>query len=93
MSVEETVPYDLWLSWLKNLAIDCIHHFHLANRDGYKHTAKDMWTVIILSALLALSFNEAADQLNEILWEELLRHKRNKKGPKQYQGIYVRNLN
>jgi hypothetical protein len=90
LSVEETVPYDLWLSWLKNLAIDCIHHFHLAKREGYKHTAKDMWTVIIISALLALSFDEAADQLNDILWEELLRHKRIKKGPKQYQGIYVR---
>jgi hypothetical protein len=90
LSVEETVPYDHWLSWLKNLAIDCINNFHLSKKSGYKHDAVAMWEVIILSALLALSFDEAADQLNDLLWKELTDHQRRKKGPKQYKGMVVR---
>lgn len=60
LSVEETVLYNQWLSWLKNLANNCIHHLHLSKKGGYKHKAMDVWKVIILSALLILSFDEDA---------------------------------
>jgi hypothetical protein len=90
LSVEETVPYDHWLSWLKNLAFDCIHQFHLSKKSGYKHDALAMWEIIILSALLALSFDEAANRLNDILWKEWTAHQRRKNGPKQFKGKVVR---
>jgi hypothetical protein len=89
-SVEKTVPYESWLIWLKNLALECITHLHLAKKTGYKHDAVLFWNVIILSALMALSFDEAANILNDILWKEYHSHQRRKTAPKRYGGWGVR---
>jgi len=86
VSVEESAPYELWLSWLKNVAINCITHLHLPQKTGYKHSAVIFWKVIILSALMALSLNEAANRLNKALWKEYNSSLRRKKIPKQYKG-------
>lgn len=89
-TVEESVPYDFWLSWLKNLALECIHTLHLPKCEGDKHSAVNFWEVIILSALLALSFDEAANRLNDVLWREFHRHQRKKRHPKRLGGLGVR---
>ena len=85
-SVEESIPYDTWLSWLKNLAIECIQNLHLSQFEGDKYSAVDFWKIMILSALLALSFDEAANQLNDVLWKEAHRHQRKKVKPKRLGG-------
>jgi hypothetical protein len=89
-SVEESVPYDTWLSWLKNLAIMCIESLHISKCEGNSYSAVDFWKIMILSALLALSFDEAADQLNDVLWKELHRHQRRKIQPRRLGGRGVR---
>jgi len=89
-TVEESVPYDTWLSWLKNLAIVCIQTLHLSKCEGNRHSAVDFWRIMILSALLALSFDEAAKQLNDVLWKEVQRHQRRKMQPRTLGGRGVR---
>jgi hypothetical protein len=90
VSSEDSVPYDTWLSWLKNLSIDCINNLHLSKCQGDRHSAVDFWKIMILSALLALSFDEAANQLNDVLWKEYQRHQRRKIKPKRLRGRGIR---
>ncbi|MHA1340234.1 MAG: hypothetical protein ACTSRZ_09240 [Promethearchaeota archaeon] len=39
--MEESVPYNDWLSWLKNFAISCVKKIHLPIKVGKIHTADD----------------------------------------------------
>jgi len=87
---EESIPYEYWITWLKNLALNCIKNNHLSNSQGYSHNSTDFWQVIILSALMALSFDEAADRLNDVLWDARRMRQRRKQNPKRYGGRGVR---
>jgi Transposase DDE domain len=87
---EESVPYEYWLSYVKNLALECVHRAHLSIHTGYKYTSVDFWKILLLHALMNLSLDDAADRLNHLLWSDTLSHQRNKKGPTLYQGDIAR---
>ena len=87
---EELVPYEYWLTWLKNLAIQCINEAHLPKRIGNKYAAEDFWEILIIHAFLNLSLDESSDQLNDLLWQEERKHQRLKITPKIYDGTYQR---
>ncbi len=36
---EELVPYDYWLSWLKNPALECIRKAYLGLKKGWNYDA------------------------------------------------------
>ncbi|MHA1341479.1 MAG: hypothetical protein ACTSRZ_16295, partial [Promethearchaeota archaeon] len=63
---------------------------HLPIKVGKIHTADDYWMVLIAHALMNLSIDEAADRLNELLWEEYNKHQRHKIIPPEYKGKYKR---
>ncbi len=75
---EELVPYDHWLSWLKNLALDCIRKAHLPLRAWWKYTATEFWMVLIAHALLNISLDDAANRLNKLVWLQYNAYRRHK---------------
>ena len=81
---EELVPYDHWLSWLKNLALDCVRKAHLALHVGWKYSAAEFWMVLIAHALFSLSLEETANRLNRILWSQYNTRRRHKAKPRKY---------
>jgi hypothetical protein len=87
---EELVPYDHWLSWLKNLALECIRNAHLALKKGWKHDAIACWMVLIAHALFNLPLGETADRLNKLLWRQHNARLRHKVKPRTYKGRRVR---
>ena len=87
---EEQCPYTYWIAWLKNLADSCIEEYRLKREVGRKYSAVDFWAIIILHVLMNLSFDEASDRLNTVLWRKQNLHRRNKISPKKYKGKYKR---
>ena len=87
---EESSPYNYWLPWLKNLALEIINRTHLPREIGYKYSAEDFWEVLVLNCLMDLSIDEASDQLNKLLWQQSNLNRRRKKMPKQFKGDIVR---
>ena len=87
---EESCPYDYWLPWLKNLALEIINQTHLSHQKGYKYAAEDFWEVLILHSLMDLSIYEASDQLNKLLWQKENLGRRRKKQPKKFSGNFIR---
>lgn len=85
-SDENSVLYDYWLTYLKNIAHQCIIKSHLKIYIGDKYTADDFWLGLILHALTNLSLDEAADRHNDYLWKEKQSKQRRKTSPKQYGG-------
>lgn len=85
-SAEESVPYEYWLSWLKNLAITCVKKNHFKFYVGKTYAAIDFWMVLIVHALMNLSLDEASDQLNQMLWDNENSHLRHKISPTRYNG-------
>jgi len=83
---EELVPYDHWLSWLKNLALECIRKAHLALHAGWKYSAAEFWMVLVAHALLNLSLSASADRLNKLLWRHFNARRRRKAKPRQFAG-------
>ena len=79
---EESCPYEYWVPWLKNLALEIINKTHISRKIGYKYSAEDFWEVLILHTLMHLSIDEASNELNRIKWEQLNRHRRRKRLPK-----------
>ncbi|WP_371804785.1 transposase [Candidatus Lokiarchaeum ossiferum] len=87
---EESCPYDYWLPWLKNLALEIIKQTHLSLRKGYKYSAEDFWEILIMHSLMDLSLDEASDELNKILWQKENSKRRRKLLPKQFPGTFIR---
>ncbi|QEE16161.1 transposase [Promethearchaeum syntrophicum] len=87
---EESCPYDYWLPWLKNLALEIINQTHLSKRKGYKYSAEDFWEILILHSLMDLSLDEASDELNKLLWQKENATRRRKIQPRQFLGELVR---
>jgi len=87
---EEQCPYTYWMAWLKNLANSCIEEYRLKRQVGKKYSAVDFWAIIILHVIMNLSFDEASDRLNTVLWQKRNLHRRNKISPKTYGGKYKR---
>src|SRR5271157_1391253 len=87
---EESVPYDNWLTQLKNLALECVRAAHLPLKKGKKHDAGARWMVLIAHALMDLSLSEASNRLDELLWAQANLHRRHKLNPTQYAGTRVR---
>lgn len=85
-SDEDTVQLDMWITYLKNLARQCINKLHLALYVGYKYTADIFWIVLILHCLMNLSLDEAANRYNDFLWKERQRRQRRKKTPRHFGG-------
>lgn len=85
-SDEETVPLDTWVTYLKNIARQCIINFHLAVYSGHKYIADIFWIVLILHCLMNLSIDEAANRYNDYLWKERLRTLRRKHKPRHFGG-------
>lgn len=85
-SEEETVLIDYWLSYLKNMAHQCITRLHLPSYQGDKYTAEDFWTILIVHCLMNLSLEEATNRINDFLWQDKLRHQRRKTSPKKLGG-------
>lgn len=87
---EEQCPYTYWIAWLKNFADSCIEEYRLKRKVGRKYSAVDFWAIIILHVVMNLSFDEASDRLNTVLWRKRNLHRRNKIYPKKYNGKYRR---
>ena len=83
---EELVPCNHWLSWLKNLALECVRTAHLALKSGWKYNAAEFWMVLIAHALLNRSLDDAADRLNTLLWKEFNARRRHKAKARRYAG-------
>jgi hypothetical protein len=81
---EELVPYDHWLSLLKNLAMECVRRAHLALHKGWKYSAAEFWMVLIAHALFNLSLDAAADKLNMMRWHQFNARRRHKAKPRKY---------
>jgi hypothetical protein len=89
-NAEKSVPYENWLSFLKNLALFCLRKAHLSQKKGSKYSAVDYWLILLLHAHLTKSLDEASDELNQILWENSQKHQRRKVSPKIYKGQFER---
>jgi hypothetical protein len=83
---EELVPYEHWLSWLKNLALVCIRKAHLAREIGWKYSAAEFWMVLIAHALFNLSLEATADRLNKLFWRQFNARRRHKAKPRKFSG-------
>jgi len=83
---EESVPYDNWLLWLKNFAVDCVKKNHLPINVGNSYTAVDFWRVLIIHTLMNVSLDEASDRLNQLLYDIENSHLRHKISPREYKG-------
>ena len=88
--VEESCPYDYWLPWLKNLALEIINRTHLTHKFGKKYSAEDFWEVLILHTMMNLSIDEAANQLNRIKWEQYNRRRRRKRSPRKIRSKIIK---
>jgi hypothetical protein len=87
---EESAPYDYCLSWLKNLAVECVKKGHLPIKVGKIYGADDFWMILIIHAMMHLSLDEASDRLNRILWKIENSHRRHKIKPTEYRGKFKR---
>ena len=83
---EESVLYEHWLTWLKNLAVECVKKAHLPVSIGRKYAAEDFWMILIIHTMMNVSLDEASDQLNQILWDQTNLRRRHKTRPKNYAG-------
>ncbi|WP_371803577.1 hypothetical protein [Candidatus Lokiarchaeum ossiferum] len=63
---DESCPYDYWLPWLKNLALEIIKQTHLSHRKGCNYSAEDFWEILIMHSLMDLSLDEASNELNKL---------------------------
>ena len=87
---EEIVPYEYWLSYLKNLAVECVLQFHLPVNVGKKYNAEDFWSILIAHCWMNVSLDEASDRMNQMLWDAENSHRRQKVAPEIYQGDIIR---
>lgn len=89
-SAEESVLYDNWITWLKNLAIACIRKAHLPIEIGWKYNAVTYWMGLILFAMLDQTLEAITDELDDALWTQTRHHQRIKIYPQKYRGLYPR---
>ena len=88
--VEESAPYENWLSWLKKVATECMRVAHLTISVAQKFAPVDFWMILILHAMLDISLDDAADRLNKLLWKQYNARRRHKLSPPEYDGTYIR---
>lgn len=86
LAAEELVPYEHWLSWLKNVALECVTQAHLPVKVGRNYEAGDFWQVLLIHAFMGLSLDESSNRLNQLLWDAFNARRRHKARPREFAG-------
>ena len=89
---EKMVPNINWYTWLNKIAEFCINKLRkLFAKNGYKYKDFDFWRVIGYKSLNHLNTKDAADELDDLIYEYKQKGKgRKKKTKRQLGGKYPR---
>lgn len=91
-SREGLVPIVNWFAFLMNVAERWMRKIKIVvATNGYKYKDLDFWRVLVYREMTRLPMGEAADDLNEELWEQKLKGRgRKRKIPRHLGGKYPR---
>lgn len=89
---EELVPHKNWFTWFFNVADRCRKEARISlSKGGYKYKDVDYWQVLVYRGLNQCSTKEAADEMDELLFENSCEGRGRKPSKrKQLGGKYPR---